>query len=103
MDHVATTPVRLCVLTDNPIPLSLAADISVPLNVAAEVVVVRGDFPFYQGPYSVDPAFEDQVLETKETLLTDDILVNAIMVSRTTNPSGGITVYIGGNINANGL
>lgn len=91
MDHVETTPIPLEVLDDNR---------PIPLCVSMEIREIKGDFPIYEGPYEVDPAFEDRILETKNTTLTDDVTVNAIIVSRTTNPSGGNTVYIGGIINA---
>lgn len=53
----------------------------------------------YDGEYEIKPTFEAQILPTKAKVLTDDITVNAIEVSRTTNLSGGKTVYIGGLIN----
>lgn len=53
----------------------------------------------YEGEYEVIPSFDNQVLETRGLLMDDDVTVDAIQVSRTTNPSGGTTVYIGGIIN----
>ena len=50
----------------------------------------------YTGDYVVDPTFETQTLETQNKLMDNDVVVNPIEVSRTTNPSGGTTVYIGG-------
>lgn len=50
----------------------------------------------YAGPYVVEPKFEDQTLETSQKFMTADVTVKEIAVSRTTNLSGGITVYIGG-------
>lgn len=50
----------------------------------------------YLGPYAIDPTFEDQTLNTNQKIMTDDVTVKAIAVSRTSNTSGGITVYIGG-------
>jgi len=55
---------------------------------------------YYNGPYVVKPSFEDQFLATNNKLMTSDVEVEAIEVNRTTNLSGGITVYIGGIINA---
>lgn len=55
-------------------------------------------FQYYPGPYEVDPEFDSVVLETNNKLMTDDVTVNPIYVGRTSNPSGGITVYIGGTI-----
>lgn len=54
--------------------------------------------PPYQGRYVVDPRFYEQVLETKDLRMLDDVTVNSIEVARTTNPAGGTTVYIGGII-----
>lgn len=50
----------------------------------------------YTGEYDIVPVFVDQALPTKGKTLSDDITVKAIPVSRTTNPAGGKTVYIGG-------
>lgn len=54
----------------------------------------------YGGPYTVNAAFEEQRLATKGKSMSDDVTINAIQVSRTTNPSGGKTIYIGGLIDA---
>ena len=52
----------------------------------------------YEGEYVVTPNFNVQTLETNGLLMDDDVTVEAIQVSRTSNPSGGTTVYIGGLI-----
>ena len=51
--------------------------------------------PSYDGPYEVTPRFYEQVLETKEKLMIDDVTVDVIPVHEVTNPAGGITVTIG--------
>ena len=62
-----------------------------------EVIEITPDrVPAYDGPYSVKPSFEEQVLETAGLLLTADINVKQIPLSRVTNNSGGMTVIIGG-------
>lgn len=48
----------------------------------------------YDGPTSVLPSFEDQVLPTKEKHVTSDIEVRSIRVTAVSNPSGGKTVSI---------
>lgn len=66
----------------------------------AQAEKVQGSAETYDGEYTVTPQFDDPViLETKDKLLTDDVTVNPIEVFRTSNPSGGKTIYIGGNIN----
>ena len=49
----------------------------------------------YEGPYEVTPEFSAQTLPTKGKSMRDDVTVHAMPVSRTTNPQGGKTVYIG--------
>lgn len=50
----------------------------------------------YTGEYTVIPKVnDDQILETKEKLMADDVTVFAIPYYETSNVSG-ITVYIGG-------
>ena len=53
----------------------------------------------YQGDYIVEPNFTEQVLATKNKMLTDNVKVSAIEVQRVSNTSGGRTVYIGGLVN----
>lgn len=53
----------------------------------------------YTGEYEVDPNFDTQILETANKTLVEDVTINPIEVSRVSNPFGGRTVYIGGEIN----
>ena len=50
----------------------------------------------FDGQYVVDPLFTEQTLETKDKKMLDDVTINPIYVADTSNLSGGITVYIGG-------
>ena len=52
----------------------------------------------YNGDYTVVPDFEGTVLNTRGKVMRNDVTVDPILVSRTTNLSGGTTVYIGGVI-----
>lgn len=61
--------------------------------------ISAADTEVYSGAYSVEPDFTEQVLATKNKMLTDDVKVSAIEVQRVSNTSGGRTVYIGGLIN----
>lgn len=54
-----------------------------------------GQMPPYTGEYNVTPKFEQTTLATKDKTMANDVTVRAIPVSRTTNPSGGKTIYIG--------
>lgn len=71
-------------------------EITAALDTAIVVRPLSGDI--YDGDYIVDPTFEQQILATRNKTMEDDVTVNAITVSRTTNASGGYTVYIGGDI-----
>lgn len=74
----------------NEVSLGLKSDIS--------LAILEG-LP-YTGQYVVDPEFKLISLPTKNRLLTENVSVKPIEVQRVTNQSGGITVYIGGNIHA---
>ena len=70
--------------------------LSVDMEVVAQEVIEK--LPAYDGELSVDPSFDQQTLSTKGKLMSDDVIVNPIEVSRTSNDQGGTTVYIGGII-----
>ena len=49
----------------------------------------------YTDSYVAISGFDDVVLSTKNKFLEDDIKINKMNVSETSNPSGGYTLYIG--------
>ncbi len=69
------------------------------LGIGFNVSVRPGGGTPYRGEYVVDPRFEAQTLETKDKVMSDDVIVNPIEVARVTNPSGGKTIFIGGTTN----
>lgn len=54
-----------------------------------------GTLPYYTGSYEVTPRKVEQVLGTKNKSMRDDVTINPITYSETTNPEGGKTVVIG--------
>lgn len=50
----------------------------------------------YDGTYSISPKFRTQVFPTKDKVMTDDLTVSTIYVGDTSNPAGGVTIFIGG-------
>lgn len=50
----------------------------------------------YAGEYEVTPDFETQTLETAKKSMAKDVTIFPIPVYRTTNTTGGKTVFIGG-------
>lgn len=75
----------------------LCREIMLRGNISAGLSVNK---PVYAGPYIVEPKFEAVTLKTADKTMKEDVTVEAITVSRTTNQSGGKTIYIGGTINA---
>lgn len=51
--------------------------------------------PYYDGAIVVDPRKVEQTLETKNKSMKDDVTINPIYYSETTNEGGGYTAYIG--------
>ena len=56
-----------------------------------------GDYDTYSGDYNVKVPFggDDAVLETENKLMRDNLTVEAVNVSETTNTAGGKTMIIG--------
>lgn len=51
--------------------------------------------PIYSGPYSVNSSLDTtQTLNTSGKLLEQNITINSIVITRTANQYGGITVTI---------
>ncbi len=74
--------------------LDALEELDVEIDTVIQVKQIEADE--YDGSYTVTPTFENQYLETTNKLLRDDVTVYSIPVSRTANPAGGTTVYIGG-------
>ena len=67
-------------------PIALQSDMAVNATIY--------DAPTYEGDYVVEPSAHNAiVLETKDKLMENDVTVNKIRTSSTTNPYG-ITFYI---------
>lgn len=54
-----------------------------------------GKLPYYKGEYEITPKVTEQILETKNKSMKEDITVFQIPYSSVINPSGGQTVTIG--------
>lgn len=59
-----------------------------------EIFLVKTD-DIYNGDYNVIPRVYQQVLETKDKVMLDDVTVENIPLSRVINLSNGYTVTIG--------
>lgn len=59
-------------------------------------IEVEGECEIYHGTYDVCPCFSEQTLPTKNKQLISDLIIEEIPYSEVTNPSGGLTINIGG-------
>lgn len=90
-------------LTPRPTLVGTLATIPTITGTLATIPTITGnltipayvDVDIYDGAYEVDPDFVGTTLPTQNKTLTNDIVVKPIRVDRVSNPSGGITVYIG--------
>lgn len=84
---------------EQPIVLSISEQSNpLTLGVSEQFIIHVDEKQHYQGTYTIDPKFFTQTLETTDKIMDEDVVVNPIEISRTTNSSGGKTVYIGGII-----
>lgn len=51
--------------------------------------------PYYEGEYVITPKFTDQVLETKQRSMSDDVTVEKITTLEVDNEAGGVTYIFG--------
>lgn len=76
-------------------------DIEIDLENEVEIDVEEGGhgerLPYYTGEYSVTPAIEEKVLETKNKSMSDNVTVLKIPKYEFDNVAKGQTVVIGGN------
>lgn len=56
--------------------------------------VSNSNFERYNGEYEVAPKFEEQFLETKDKIMSENVTVHKIPRYDITNTAGGTTVYI---------
>lgn len=62
-------------------------------NVGAKTINIGGT-P-YDGEYVFKPTFSDQIVQTQNAVLSEDIVFKQISVNKTSNDSGGNTIMIG--------
>lgn len=55
------------------------------------------EYPYYDGEYEVTPSVDEQILETKDTVMLDDLTIKSVPYYETSNISG-TTVYIASEV-----
>ena len=79
-----------------PITVKLDEPPEITADFGSLSIIGRCHHETYDGTYEVLPPFSRQTLNTHNKLMTDDLTVRPIEVSRTSNPQGGNTIFIGG-------
>lgn len=82
--------------------LNVFMDVPIVMEVEIEVQEGGGSgglLPEYHGDYKVTPDWEEQVLETKNKSMLDDVVVLSIPKYEFDNMANGQTIVIGGNVN----
>ena len=77
----------------------LLGKIQSPMTLIGKVVISSGH-EYFNGDYEVIPKIKSQSLETKDKLMSKDLLIKSIPYYEVSNPQGGNTVYIGSDLNA---
>lgn len=86
--------------------IAMFVDIELEIDVLEEiefelddVIIAAGEMlPYYLGPYTAIPKVKEQKLYTKDKSMRNDVTVTEIPYSETTNPYGGKTIVIGGEL-----
>ena len=79
---------------DDTLPMDISSSMeTLDMSIGAAYEMTSG-VP-YEGEYEITPRVYAQSLDTDGKLMTDDVTVYGIPVTRTSNPEGGLTVLIG--------
>lgn len=73
----------------------LVGQLSSPRHVLSGTLSKQQRTDYYTGEYVVTPSTEEQTLNTKNRMMSKDVLIEEIPYYETTNQSGGYTVIIG--------
>lgn len=76
--------------------VSITARVSPRGNVSGKVKTAETKpLPWYEGEYVITPKFTEQVLETKQRSLSDNVTVEKITTLEVDNEAGGVTYIFG--------
>lgn len=73
-------------------------DVDLSIEGTLELTIDEGGgspLPYYDGIYEVTPRKVEQILDTKNKSMRDDVTVKEIPYLEVSNPQGGITATIG--------
>ena len=84
------------VIVKCPLILSGNARIKDFLSISGNIIIGGGKtHKTYNGEYEIVPKVYQQLLETDDKLMADDLTVKAITYNTTSNEKGGLTAQIG--------
>ena len=90
--------IHLTISQDAPIPLSIMQDDEITLTAENGVSLAQKQGVAYTGVYEVTPSGKKTVLQTAQKTMRNDVTIHPIPYYEVSNPAGGSTVYIGGEI-----
>ncbi len=62
----------------------------------AKIVYKGEEIEPYEGSYEVTPSLSEQILQTAQKKMSQNVIIHEIPISKTLNERGGYTVIIGG-------
>lgn len=98
LNSIPPLEVNLDITTDLDVELSQVPPIEVDISDANVNLKVDINGEIYRGDYEVTPKVDEQVLDTADKFMTDNVVVHEIPVFEVSNSSGGNTIYIGSEV-----
>lgn len=86
--------IEMSIEDDASLEMSISTDEEILFDIE-EGISGDGRLPDYNGPYEVTPRKVQQVLETTNKSMVDDVTIFAIPYAEVTNLGGGLTATIG--------
>lgn len=86
-------PVEIIIDNQKELTFTLTQRAGVNFNLGN--VVIGDRLPYYEGVYTVTPRVYQQVLDTENKSMSDDVTVYEIPLAQVQNPKGGLTAIIG--------
>ena len=90
--HIGKATLKGSILTKG---CMLKGKLNANATLAGSVTLGELSYPKYDGEYEITPIVEEQVLETRQKVMVEDLTIQAIPFYETSNTTGGTTVYIG--------
>lgn len=92
--------IELEIINQVELNMELEVDNSINLEIEMETCYQSGSggLPYYEGPYKAIPKVIQQTLNTKNKSMALNVTIQSIPYSEVSNPEGGKTIIIGGEL-----